>query len=83
MTRKVGGAVVRNRIKRRLRAATREAADGCACDLGGRDVVVIARIEAVDAPFARLVEELRRTVARALQPRCKGGQEPRRDAGAS
>ena len=79
VTRKVGNAVVRNRIKRRLRAAVREAVADCSCDLGGRDVVLIARREAADAPFERLVCETRRTVARALQGRTKRGTAGRRD----
>ena len=68
VTRKVGNAVTRNRIKRRLRAAVREASADCPCDLAGRDVALIARTEAAAAPFDQLVREVRRTVARALQP---------------
>jgi ribonuclease P protein component len=52
------GAVRRNRIRRRVRAAWREAAPDAA-----RDHVVRARPEAADAPFAALVEELRRSLA--------------------
>lgn len=51
--RKVGGAVVRNRAKRRLRAALRDVGAPC-----GADVVVVARHGAVMAPFGRLREEL-------------------------
>lgn len=49
-----GKAVTRNRIKRRIRHAAREA--GLA---PGRDYVVIARREAAEAPYAELVDSLR------------------------
>ena len=57
--RKVGGAVQRNRAKRRLREALR------ATRLPeGLDVVVVARAEAVAAPWPVLVAELDRLLAR-------------------
>ncbi|AQS41827.1 MAG: Ribonuclease P protein component [Candidatus Tokpelaia hoelldobleri] len=57
VTRKNGNAVRRNRIKRRLREAVRTAA---ADDLAaGTDYVIVARPESLDAPFDRLVGELR------------------------
>lgn len=58
--RKVGGAVQRNRAKRRLRAALAE------IDLpDGFDVVVVARDAVLTEAFDRLTEQLRRLVARA------------------
>ena len=57
----VGGAVVRNRAKRRLRAAVAEAGDAT----GGRDIVVIARPPAVTTEFPALRTELVALVARA------------------
>lgn len=51
--RKVGGAVARNRIKRRLRAAVRSVALA-----QGTDVVLIGRSSALTAPFSALVAEL-------------------------
>ncbi len=58
VTRKVGNAVVRNRIRRRLRAAIQvaeplEAKADC-------DYVLMARREALTRPFADLVDDLRR-----------------------
>lgn len=62
LTRKVGGAVERNRIKRRLRAAIR--APGLAAQ-PGHDYVLIGRRDALTAGFAELVAELSRGVARS------------------
>ena len=57
VTRKVGNAVVRNRIRRRLKAAI-----GAAGPLETRadcDYVLMARREALVRPFAALVDDLR------------------------
>lgn len=56
VTRKMGGAVSRNRIKRRLREAVRKAAPAHA--LPGHDYVVIARHKALDCPFSDLVRDM-------------------------
>ena len=55
VSRKLGNAVVRNRIKRRLRELVRPLLERAA---GGRDVVIVARSRAVDAEFARLRQEM-------------------------
>jgi ribonuclease P protein component len=57
VTRKLGGAVQRNRIRRRLRAALREAAG--ALRSGGLDLVIVARPAALACPFEQLVRQLR------------------------
>jgi ribonuclease P protein component len=61
-TRKVGGSVVRNRAKRRLREAARAvlARKGVA----GWDYVAIARGETGDRPFVELVADFERALAK-------------------
>lgn len=60
-TKKLGGAVERNRAKRRLRAAA--AAVLPLYGREGNDYVLVARAATLTAPFAQLLEEL----AAALQ----------------
>ncbi len=74
VTRKLGGAVVRNRIRRRLRAAIRQASDALAA--GGVDLVIVARQAALTCPFDELVGQLRRAFARP--PRWGGRTESSR-----
>lgn len=61
-SRAVGGAVVRNRAKRRLRAAARQARLPA-----GTDLVVDARPEAVRVPFTTLHRDLERLSRRAAE----------------
>lgn len=58
--RSIGGAVRRNRARRRVREAFRCIAGEVA---GGWWLVVVARPGAVETPFAELVEGLRRALA--------------------
>ena len=62
VTRQVGKAVERNRIRRRLKAAVRDAAEKHA--KGEFDYVLIARRPALTSHFAALVGELARALAR-------------------
>jgi len=62
VTRKVGNAVVRNRVRRRLRAAAAEVL--CEAAMPGHDYVLIGRGATVKRPFAALVDDLRTAVAR-------------------
>lgn len=62
-SRKVGNAVVRNRIRRRLRAAAAEALAGSADR--PLDLVVVARTEAANARFDRMVQDLALALDRA------------------
>jgi ribonuclease P protein component len=55
VSRKLGNAVVRNRIKRRLRELVRPLVRRAE---GGRDVVIVARARAAEAEFARLRQEI-------------------------
>jgi ribonuclease P protein component len=55
VTKKIGNAVVRNRIRRRLRAAVKAASLHAAA---GADYVLIARPAALTLPFERLVTDL-------------------------
>ncbi|MEO1225859.1 MAG: ribonuclease P protein component [Pseudomonadota bacterium] len=54
-SRKVGGAVARNRAKRRLRALARSAVPKLP---GGLDIVLIARRTTVDRPYQTLKQDL-------------------------
>lgn len=58
IAKKVGHATERNRLRRRLRQAVKSAA--LAWPEADVDIVVIARREALAAPFALLVEDLTR-----------------------
>ncbi|MFC7052443.1 ribonuclease P protein component [Hansschlegelia quercus] len=62
-TKRVGGAVERNRMKRRMRAAAREALSDIARP--GCDYVVIARRAVLDAAFDRLLKDLKDAARRA------------------
>ncbi|MBX9616272.1 MAG: ribonuclease P protein component [Brevundimonas sp.] len=65
-TRKVGGAVVRNRCKRRLRQAARALVP----DLGvpGSDYVFIARQGTADRPWERLLDDVKSALTRLATP---------------
>jgi ribonuclease P protein component len=56
VSRKVGGAVERNRVRRRLREIVRLSA--AAGFRGGSDYVVVGRRAALGLPFARLAADL-------------------------
>jgi ribonuclease P protein component len=63
VTRKVGNAVIRNRARRRLRAAADSVLRGRPPT--GFDLVLIGRAGTLDRPFLALCEDLRRALARA------------------
>ncbi len=62
VTKKIGGAVVRNRMKRRLRALARE----FLADRGfpGSDHVLIGRAGGIERDFGSLRQELERALQR-------------------
>jgi ribonuclease P protein component len=76
VTKKVGNAVVRNRIRRRLREAIR--LDTQADMAPGIDYVVVARRDVLTLPFEQLKDELSRRVARMKQPQREPAKTERR-----
>ena len=63
VSKKVGNAVVRNRMKRRLRALAAELLP--VSGVPGADHVLIGRNDGVERDFALLVDELKRALTRA------------------
>jgi len=64
VTRKIGTAVERNRIKRRFREAIGQAS--LSSDLAGFDAVLIGRRAALDEPFSNLVMSISKSLHKAL-----------------
>jgi ribonuclease P protein component len=62
VTKKLGGAVVRNRIRRRLKAAVGAVAPGLA--YANHDYVLVARLAALDRGFVELKKDLERALHR-------------------
>lgn len=73
VTKRVGNAVVRNRIKRRFRELLRAALPGEG--LADHDHILIARDGAIERDYAKLQEELAAALARAAAGK---GDPPRR-----
>lgn len=73
VTKKIGNAVVRNRIKRRFRELLRAALPNAG--LADHDHVLIGRDGGVERDFALLAEELQAALARAAAGK---GDPPRR-----
>jgi ribonuclease P protein component len=62
VTKKLGSAVIRNRIRRRLREAARLVFPDCA--VAGYDYVAIARPAALTADFVTLLDDMKRALLR-------------------
>jgi len=80
VTKKIGNAVVRNRMKRRFRALLREALP--AAGLDDHDHVLIGREGGVERAFAALQGELAAALARAAQGKGDPPRRPRSGKGA-
>ncbi|MGE0178467.1 MAG: ribonuclease P protein component [Sphingomonas sp.] len=65
VSKKVGNAVVRNRMKRRFRELARAVLPEAG--LPGADHVLIGRPSGIERPFQLLAEELRKALARAAR----------------
>ena len=74
VTKKIGNAVMRNRMKRRLRALAREVLPQQG--LAGADHVLIGRENGIERDFAVLRQELEAALARAAAGK---GDPPRRN----
>jgi ribonuclease P protein component len=80
VTKKVGNAVERNRIRRRLREVVR--LHGMALADPGTDYVLVGRREALSLPFAALVEDFASAIRQARKQRRKAeAREPARAPG--
>ena len=75
VTKKIGNAVVRNRIKRRLREALKQS--NIPTQFAGCDAVFIARIEAAEIPFQALITQMSHAFAHIKLP----GGRPRNNSG--
>jgi ribonuclease P protein component len=66
VTKRIGGAVQRNRIKRRFKEALRLSPDLPA--RAGRDYVIVAKVEALTADFQALRSELSHAIRKIDRP---------------
>ena len=66
VTKKLGGAVIRNRIRRRLKAVVGLVAPALA--RSNHDYVLVARLAALDRTFADLKKDLERALQRVHHP---------------
>jgi len=64
VTKKIGGAVIRNRMKRRFRVLARELLP--ALGMAGADHVLIGRAEGIERDFALLRQELEKALGKVM-----------------
>ena len=65
VSKKVGNAVVRNRMKRRFRELARDILPKSG--IAGADHVLIGRQNGIERPFDQLADDLRKALARATR----------------
>nr|WP_267434170.1 ribonuclease P protein component [Sphingomonas sp. GM_Shp_1] len=75
VTKKIGNAVVRNRMKRRLRALARDLLP--VKGIAGADHVLIGRQGGIERDYAALTAELSKALTRAASPETASDQRPR------
>ncbi len=66
VTKKIGNSVVRNRLKRRLRALVRDILPSHG--VPGADHVLIGRNDGLTRDYAQLRQDLERAIRRAMKP---------------
>jgi ribonuclease P protein component len=74
VTKALGGAVVRNRIRRRLKAAV--AATAGVCARRSHDYVLVARAAAAERPFEDLKKDLEQAFQRVHHPAARPKRSP-------
>ncbi len=77
-TKRLGNAVRRNRIKRRLRAAARDVLSRMGQP--GNDYVIIGKVETADLSFTQIVTDLEKAVGKVHDPRSKTRSRKRAEA---
>lgn len=81
VTKKEGNAAVRNRIRRRFRAAVQAVLGDSGAP--GTDYVIIGRQPAADAPFPSLLADLKEALAEAARRAARGAKAAPRDSNPS
>jgi ribonuclease P protein component len=76
VTKKIGGAVIRNRMKRRFRVLARELLP--IYGIAGADHVLIGRSEGIERDFALLRTEMTKALAKVMTR--PAGERPRRSS---
>ncbi len=76
VTKKIGGAVVRNRMKRRFRELARQLLPSSG--IAGADHVLIGRSSGIERDYAALDAELRKALAKAARGESQPAREGRR-----
>jgi ribonuclease P protein component len=81
VSKKVGNAVVRNRMKRRFRALAREVLPNAG--IPGADHVLIGRSDGIERDFGLLHSELEKALRKVMSRPAGEGPRPRRNPGSS